>query len=104
MTRTRMPQRRIAETSEFVRDGSRYRMTVGRYPNGEVGEIFLSADRSDSLLDVLVHDAAILVSLLLQQNVPLQRIAHSLKRDALGLASSPIGAALDRVTPPEALK
>lgn len=101
--RTRLPNRRLNETQEFSREGSRYRITVGYYRSGEVGEIFLNADRANSLLDVLVNDAAILVSLCLQRGVPLDKIAHSLKRDKFGIASSPIGCAIDRITTPGAV-
>lgn len=99
-----LPNRRLSENLEFERDGSRYRMTVGYHPSGEVGEIFLNADRAESLLDVLVNDAAILVSLCLQHGVTLAKITHAVKRDKLGLASSPIGAALDRIARPELIK
>jgi hypothetical protein len=98
--RTRLPNRRRSETTQFERDGSNYRMTVGFFPDGSVGELFLNGDRPDSLLDVLMSDAAIAVSLCLQHGVPLQRIAHAMKRDKFGLASSPIGAALDRIAKP----
>jgi hypothetical protein len=95
--RDRLPNRRPAETVAFERDRSRYEMTVGYYPDGRVGEIFLNADRSDSLLDVLAHDAAIIASLALQYGCPLEAITHALKRDARGMAASPIGAALDLI-------
>jgi hypothetical protein len=72
-------------------------MTAGHYPDGRIGEIFLSADRANSLLDFLMSDAAILASLALQYGCPLDEIRHALKRDARGRAASPIGAALDRI-------
>jgi hypothetical protein len=102
--RERLPNRRISQTIEIKRDGSQYRMTVGFYPDGRPGEIFLNADRANSLLDVLVADAAIAVSLCLQHGCTLETIAHALKRDKFGLASSPIGAAVDRITVPQVLK
>ena len=102
--RERLPNRRLSVNHEFVRDGSSYRMTIGFYPDGRVGEIFLNADRTDSLLDVLVNDAAILTSLCLQYGVPITVISHALKRDKFGVASSPIGAALDRIAPPQEVK
>ena len=74
-------------------------MTVGYFPDGRVGEVFLNADRSNSLLDVLASDAAILASLALQHGCSLDIIAHALKRDTAGKASSPIGDAIDRITP-----
>jgi hypothetical protein len=97
--RDRLPNRRDATTTAFDRDGARFEMTVGHYPDGRVGEIFLSADRANSLLDFLMSDAAILASLALQYGAPLDEIRHALKRDIRGEAASPIGAALDRIAP-----
>jgi hypothetical protein len=79
-------------------------MTVGFYPDGEVGEIFLNADRSDSLLDVLTSDAAILASLALQHGCSLETIVHALKRDTRGEPASPVGLALAIVHSREAGK
>ena len=97
MTRERLPNRRLSHTEEFERDGINIRMTVGYRPTGEIGEIFLNADRQNSMIDVLLYDAAIIASLALQHGAPLEQIARAIKRDGLGIASSPIGAALDRI-------
>jgi ribonucleoside-diphosphate reductase alpha chain len=94
-TRERLPNRRPAVRFSFERQLSSYQVTAGYFPDGRLGEIFLNADRTDSLLDVLVHDAAILTSLALQHGCPLATITHALKRDARGEPASPIGAALD---------
>jgi hypothetical protein len=96
--RERLPNRRAAETLAFERDNLKYQMTTGLYPDGRIGEIFLSAAHANSLLDVLAHDAAIAVSLALQFGCPLETIRHALKRDSQGVAASPIGAALDLIT------
>ena len=95
--RNRLPDRRNAVTTTFHRDGANFEMTVGYYPDGRVGEVFLNADRANSLLDFLMSDAAILASLALQYGAPLDEIMHALKRDVRGLAASPIGAALDQI-------
>jgi hypothetical protein len=95
--RERLPNRRPAETIAFERDGSQYQMTVGYFPDDRPGEIFLNADRGESLLDVMASDAAILASLALQHGVSLDTIRHALKRDARGEAASPIGLALDKI-------
>jgi hypothetical protein len=97
-SRNRLPNKRACETIAFERDGSQYQMTVGFYPDGRPGEIFLNHDRSDSLLDILTSDAAILASLALQHGCTLETIAHALKRDGRGVAASPIGAAVDQIT------
>src|ERR1700687_797477 len=95
--RDRLPNRRQAETLAFERDGSQYQMTIGYFLDGRIGEVFLNADRADSLLDVLTSDAAILASLALQYGCPLEAITHALRRDARGMAASPIGTALDQI-------
>ena len=95
--RDRMPSRRASQNIAFERDNLKYQMTVGHYPDGRPGEIFLNAEHANSLLDVLAHDAAILASLALQYGAPLDVITHALKRDAHGTAASPIGAALDQI-------
>lgn len=103
MKRDRLPNRRANETLRFERDGIQITMTLGYKPNGDVGEIFLNADRLESMMDVLMHDAAIIASLALQYGVSVRQIAHSVKRDKFGIASSPIGAAIDRISTPEEL-
>ena len=97
--RQRLPNRRTAITTTFDRDGARFEMTAGFYPDGRVGEIFLNADRANSLLDFLMSDAAILASFALQFGASLDDLRHAVKRDAAGKAQSPIGAALDRIAP-----
>jgi hypothetical protein len=97
--RDRLPDRRSAISSSFERDGARFEMTAGYYPDGRPGEIFLNADRANSLLDFLMSDAAILASIAMQYGASLDELRHAMKRDARGEASSPIGTALDRIAP-----
>jgi hypothetical protein len=96
-TRERLPDRRFAISNSFERDGARFEMTAGFYPDMRPGEIFLNADRANSLLDFLMSDAAILASLALQYGASLDELRHAMKRDARGNPSSPIGEALDRI-------
>jgi hypothetical protein len=95
--RNRLPNRRSAISTSFERDGARFEMTAGFYPDGRPGEIFLNADRASSLLDFLMSDAAILASIALQYGASLDELRHALKRDTRGQATSPIGEALDRI-------
>ncbi|MEH2521560.1 hypothetical protein V1279_007133 [Bradyrhizobium sp. AZCC 1610] len=97
--RERHLNRRASETLAYELGGTSFTMTIGFYPDGRVGEVFLNADRANSLLDFLMSDAAILASLALQYGAPLDEIRHALKRDIRGTAASPIGAALDRIAP-----
>jgi hypothetical protein len=95
--RDRLPDRRAAISTSFERDGARFEMTAGYYRDGRPGELFLNADRANSLLDFLMSDAAILASIALQYGATLDELRHALKRDTRGQPSSPIGEALDRV-------
>src|SRR5437870_3174134 len=61
--RNRLPNRRAAETIASEHAGAGFSLTAGYYPDGRVGEVFLNADRANSLLDFLMSDAAILASL-----------------------------------------
>jgi hypothetical protein len=97
--RNSLPNRRASQNIAFERDNLKYQMTIGLYPDGRVGEIFLNAEHSNSLLDVMTHDAAILASIALQFGCPLDTLRHAIKRNSSGEAASPIGAALDRITP-----
>jgi hypothetical protein len=97
--RDRLPNKRSAISTAFERDGARFEMTAGFYPDGRVGEVFLKADRANSLLDFLMSDAAIAVSLALQYGASLDELRHAMKRDGRGVAASPIGEALDRIAP-----
>jgi hypothetical protein len=93
--RARLPNRRQAMTFNFECAGLRYTATVGCYWNGDIGEIFLSNHRADSHADACARDAAILASLALQYGVPLDEMRKTLLRDMNGMASTPIGVALD---------
>jgi hypothetical protein len=93
--RRRLPDRRQAETLELEVGGLRYTCTLGRFPDGQVGELFLSNNKSNSSADVSARDAAVVASIALQYSVPIDVLRHALTRDARGKASGPLGAALD---------
>jgi hypothetical protein len=103
MIREVLPNRRAAETQEFERDGVRIKVTVGFRPDGQIGELFINADRANSMLDVLLSDAAIIASIAIQNGASVRQLAHSVKRDGAGLAASMIGQVLDRIAKPEVL-
>jgi hypothetical protein len=97
--RNRLPNRRACETSSFEHQGAGFTMTVGRYPDGRIGEIFISAAHANSALDALASDAAIAISFAMQHGADLDLIRAAMKRNSQGEPSSPIGEALDRIDP-----
>jgi hypothetical protein len=95
--RARLPNRRIAETFELECAGLRYTCTIGRYPDGRVGELFLNNHKSNSAADTNARDAAIVCSIAIQSGAGIDTIRQALCRDAYGRASAPLGAALDLI-------
>jgi hypothetical protein len=95
MTRTRLPNRRPAETFELTAGGLNYRATVGRSESGAIAEIFLSNHKVGSQADTAAKDSAVVCSIALQYGVPLEVIRRALMRDSQGRPSGPLGVALD---------
>ncbi|UPJ69892.1 hypothetical protein [Bradyrhizobium sp. 187] len=97
--RQRMPNRRGSETLSVEHGGADFTITAGRYDDGRLGEIFINAGHANSMLDAIASDAAIAISFALQHGADLDAMKAAMKRDSRGAPSSPIGAALDQVTP-----
>jgi hypothetical protein len=93
--RRRPPQRRPHVSFDVEHEGLRYRCGVGYWPDGHVCELFLSAAKDGSGLDVSARDSSIAVSLALQYGVPLETIARALCRDPRGAASGVLGVVCD---------
>jgi ribonucleoside-diphosphate reductase alpha chain len=98
--RTRLPNRRQAETFELEVAGLNYTCTIGRFPDGRIGELFLSNHKSNSAADVAARDAAIATSIAIQFGADIDTIRKALCRDSRGRASGPLGAALDLLDNP----
>jgi ribonucleoside-diphosphate reductase alpha chain len=75
--------------------GLRYVATIGRYPDGRLGEIFLAARKAGCAADTAARDAAITASIALQFGADAETICRALCRDAAGRASGPLGVVLD---------
>jgi hypothetical protein len=97
MRRRRLPNRRLAETFALEFAGLHFTVTVGRFPDGEPSEIFVSNHKAGNASDVAARDAGILVSLLLQYGCPVGTISRALSRNSDGSASGVIGAVLDLI-------
>jgi hypothetical protein len=87
--------RRGAVALDLEHGGHRFRLQIGRYPDGALGEVFVDMHKGGSTLDALAADAAILISLLLQHGILPAEIGHALRRSPNGEPASLIGAAVD---------
>ena len=93
--RLRLPNRRASETFSFECGGQHYNATVSRFPDGSLAEIFLSNGKAGSDSDAAARDSAVVCSIALQHGTPVDVIRKALLRDPRGVASSPLGVALD---------
>ena len=98
LPRIRLPNRRLAETFELEVNGLQYTCTLGRFPDGSIGEIFLQNHKPGSQSDANARDAAVAASLALQFGCPLQTLRRALLRDSQGRPSTPLGAAIDAIS------
>jgi len=96
-SRRALPQRRFAETFELDHGQFKISVTIGHYPDGTIGEVFVHGAKTGSDLDASVRDGAILASLALQHGVPLNTMASAITREADGQPSTVIGRVLDRL-------
>jgi hypothetical protein len=95
--RRRLPNRRVCESFTFELDGLRFTASVGRFPDGSIGELFLTNHKSGNQSDTNARDAAILLSFALQHGADINTIRKSLCRDSAGRPLGPVAAALDLI-------
>jgi hypothetical protein len=95
--RRRLKNRRESVTFNFVCGNFQYVATVSFFDDGRLAEIFLGNGHAGSGTDTAAKDSAVVASIALQHGVSLDVIRHALLRDAHGVASSPLGAALDLI-------
>jgi hypothetical protein len=96
--RARLPNRRGSTTFDLEVQGLRYTATVSHFPDGRVGELFLSNHKPSSQSDANARDSAVAASLALQFGCPLEVLQRAVLRDSAGRPSTPLGAALDAIT------
>jgi hypothetical protein len=75
--------------------GLKFTASVSRYPDGRIGEIFIDNHKAGSGIGTLVRDAAICLSIAVQNGADANDIREALCRDSQGRAMGPLGAALD---------
>src|SRR5262245_66662763 len=99
--RNRLPNRRAAETFTVEVGNLRYVVSVGRFADGGLAELFISNGKAGSDSDTAARDSAVVASIALQYGVSLEVIRHALMRNRDGSACGPLGAALDRIAAAE---
>ena len=95
--RRKLPDRRPSTTFDFRCNTLAYTATISHFENGDLAEIFINNSKVGSDSDSAAKDSAIITSIALQYGVPLGVIRKALLRDPRGIASSPLGVALDLI-------
>ena len=95
MPRERLPDRRQSETADVWHGGQRYHLTVGEYPDGRPGEVFIHGAKPGSDVDLLCDDLAVLLSRLLQFGDDPASLAAGVGRLGNGAPASIVGAIAD---------
>jgi len=94
--RLMLPHRRLSHTFSFTHNTQDFHITVGYYPDGRAGELFINTgQRSGSESDINASDAAILASLALQYGCPVSVLCSAVRRNPDGSPMGPIAQALD---------
>jgi ribonucleoside-diphosphate reductase alpha chain len=79
--RVRLPDERTAITHKFSVGGHEGYLTVGQYPNGQPGEMFVAMAKEGSVVSGLMDSFATAVSIMLQYGVPMEvlvsKFSHS---------------------------
>lgn len=96
--RRRLPNRRASTSFTFEVGGLTYTASYSKFPDGTVGELFLSNHKSNSQADTNARDAAITFSIAVQHGADPEVIRKALCRDGTGRASGPLAAALDIIS------
>jgi hypothetical protein len=97
--REALPLRRPCETFNMTFGGqnAEFLITIGFYPDGRIGEVFIDGPKAGSEIDNITRDAAVLISLGLQHRVSFSTMRNAVTRNLDGSASSIAGAVLDRI-------
>jgi ribonucleoside-diphosphate reductase alpha chain len=82
--RHRLPPERTAITHHFPVGGHEGYLTVGLYPNGEPGEIFIRMAKDGSTIAGLMECFGTVVSVSLQHGVPLKVLCEKLSHTRFG--------------------
>jgi ribonucleoside-diphosphate reductase alpha chain len=95
--RTRLPDRRGCELIDFESMSMQFTASVGRYADGQIGEIFIDNHKCGSSIGTLVRDSAIALSFALQHGADADAIRRAVCRDSAGRPLGPLGRVLDLI-------
>lgn len=93
--RRRLPDCRLNETRDMIFRGQLYHLTISRFEDGSLAEMFLNAEKASTDSADDARDAALCLSIGLQYGMPAEVIRKAVTRASDGTPAGVIGAALD---------
>ena len=85
--RERLPTRRYAEIVDVEVASNEYKLGIGYFPDGRIGEVFISGQRTGSDMHGLLADLGVVISRLFQHGDTPASLAAGMAR--LGDGSTP---------------
>jgi hypothetical protein len=95
--RQRLPNRRLTQTFDIKVGTLPYVVSIGRFADGTLAEIFISNGKAGSDSDTAARDSAVVASIALQHGVSVDTLRSALMRNRDGSACGPLGCALDAI-------
>lgn len=105
--RTKLPDRRACEGLRFDVGGVTYHGFTGRAFDRETGvvgparEVFLTAGKPGSAVDITARDAGICASIALQSGASLDALRNAVSRHENGTPEGPLGILFDEIAAEE---
>lgn len=96
-----LPQRRYSESFEINHEGLHFAVQAGFYPDGRLGEVFISSPKTGSMAEINARDAAVLLSICLQSGADPRKTLKALTHGADGRPEGVVGRVLETLLPPE---
>lgn len=98
MPREVLPARRELLTERMEVSGQAFLVSVGFYPDGRPGEVFIAAPKgSQTYAAVQGSDAAVAISIALQYGVPMEVLRDAFLREEDGRPAGILGMVVDLV-------
>lgn len=93
--RKKLPNRRKRIPIQFEHGGKRFKGGIGLYADNSPGEVFLTASKSGTEIQISITDAAIAVSIGLQYGVPPEVFHAAFLKNEDGTPAGPLGKAVE---------
>lgn len=90
-----LPNRRQGESLDFRHGKFVYSATLGRYPDGRIGEIFLRSGLVGTDTAVACQETAIAVSFALQNGCTIEQMREAMPRQTDGTPEGAMGTLFD---------